>query len=357
MAIRAETDITLTRVDDGAAGSVGPAGPQGPQGETGPQGPQGIQGEQGEQGPQGDEGPQGPQGPQGPAGSAGISVTDVKTQYYLSSSDTTPPAADSPDWSDTPQAFVSGQYYWTRDYITYSDSTTSTSTPVYNQGLTLANEYAITANEAAQEANGFATTALNSLSEVEKVVDVLGWISQHGQYTLTEDNDVVPGKYYFALSGTTYSVVNNPSGDPNAQGWYELTNVDTAISNYVASHLALDSSGLWLQTDNVSSKLLLSSTDGLVIYGANGPLAKYGTDAVIGNENGFHITIDGTEIGFYQVAQKVAYINGNKLYITQSVVLQQMDVGTPVADGGLGQWSWKVHEVNGANNLYLKWLG
>ena len=24
---------------------------------------------------------------------------------------------------------------------------------------------------------------------------------------------------------------------------------------------------------------------------------------------------------------------------------------------GKGQWSWKVHEYNGENNLYLKWLG
>lgn len=349
MAIRAETDITLTRVDDGEAGAAGPAGANGATFIPSVNGSGDISWTN-------DGGLPNPatQNIMGPPGSSGVSVTDVKTQYYLSTSDSAPTGGS---WDDTPQAFASGQYYWTRDYITYSDSTTSTSTPVYNQGLTLANEYAITANDAAQEASGFATTALNSLSEVEKVVDVLGWISQHGQYTLTDDNEVVPGKYYFTLSGTTYTVVNNPSGDPNSQGWYELTNVDTAISNYVASHLALDSSGLWLQTDNVSSKLLLSSTDGLVIYGDNGPLAKYGTDAVIGNENGFHITIDGTEIGFYQAAQKVAYINGNKLYITQSVVLQQMDVGTPVADGGLGQWSWKVHEVNGQNNLYLKWLG
>ena len=211
---------------------------------------------------------------------------------------------------------------------------------------------AIQAQQSADSASASATNALNSLSEVEKVVDVLGWVSQHGQYALTDDTEVVSGKYYFTLSGATYTVVSNPTGDPSAQGWYELNNVDAAISNYVASHLALDSSGLWLQTDNVASKLLLSNTDGLVIYGENGPLAKYGTDAVIGDESAFHIKIDGTEIGFYQAAQKVAYINGNKLYITQSVVLQQMDVGDTN-----GQWSWKIHPVNGRNNMYLKWLG
>ena len=48
--IRAENDITLVRVDDGADGV------QGPQGERGPQGEQGIQGEQGPQGPKGEDG-------------------------------------------------------------------------------------------------------------------------------------------------------------------------------------------------------------------------------------------------------------------------------------------------------------
>lgn len=335
MAVRAETDITLTRVDDGTSPSASVV-------KVGDTATITIT----------DSG--GTTTASISDGTSGVSITDVKTQYYLSTSDSSPSGGS---WDDTPQVFESGKYYWTRDYITYSDSTTSTSTPVYNRGLTYACEYAESASDAADSANLSASTALNSLSEVEKVVDVLGWISQHGQYALTADTDVVEGKYYFVLNGTQYEVVSNPTGDPSAQGWYELTDVDTAISNYVSSHLALDSSGLWLQTDNVASKLLLSNTDGLVIYGDNGPLAKYGTDAVIGTESGFHIKIDGTEIGFYQAAQKVAYINGNKLYITQSVVLQQMDVGTPTADGGLGQWSWKVHDVNGANNLYLKWLG
>lgn len=343
MTVRAETQIDLARVDDGAAGQNGATFT--PSVDV-----------DGDISWTNDGGLPNPptQNIMGPPGTSGPTITDVKTQYYLSTSDSTPTGGS---WSDTPQAFNSGMYYWTREYTSYSDSTSSTSTPVYNQGLTMANEYAMTASDAASEAQDSATNALNSLSEIEKVVDVLGWISQHGEYALTDDTEVTEGKYYFSYDGTSYEVIQNPTGDPNAQGWYELTDVDTAISNYVASHLAIDSSGLWLQTDGVSSKILLSSADGLVIYGSNGPLAKYGTDAIIGKEDGFHIQISGSEIGFYQVDQKVAYISGDRLYITQSVVLQQMDVGTPVAKGGLGQWSWKVHDVNGQNNLYLKWLG
>lgn len=89
-------------------------------------------------------------------------------------------------------------------------------------------------------------------------------------------------------------------------------------------------------------------------------IATYGINTIIGNQNDFHIQIDGTELGFYQAENKVAYINNNQLYITQSVVLQQMDLGTPVSKGGLGQWSWKVHangQTPSRNNLNLKWIG
>lgn len=287
---------------------------------------------------------------------------------------------------DTVQVRVSGGKAWL-----YGNATAPpTDDTVANKGVMLAtdaNELAASASKAAAEAWGFAedarsaaviaethadeakdsadaanvaaTSALTGLSIVEDVVGVLNWVSTHATYQLTSDDSVIEGKWYFTYDAVNnrYEVVNNPAGDPSAQGYYEIVSIDEAVQDYLTSHVALNSQGLWLQTDNVASKLLLSSVDGLVIYGDNGPLAKYGTNAIIGDEGGFHITIDSTEIGFYQAAQKVAYINGNKLYITQSVVLQQMDVGTQVAEGGLGQWSWKVHEVNGQNNLYLKWFG
>ena len=254
-----------------------------------------------------------------------------------------------------------------------------------------AQQSADSAQYSALSANASANSALNQLSEVEKVVDVLTWITEHGEYAETSDTEVAQGKYYFEpiapsaeeayaelldendteitdadsetiLAFNQYDfIVVNPTGNenPSEMGWYELVSVDDAISNYVSSHLALDSSGLWLQTDGVESKVLLSADEGLVLYGSQGQaLAKYGEGAIIGDENSFHVMITSQRLSFYRDStNEVAYISGDKLYITQSVVLQQMDVGTPTSNGGLGQWSWKVHEVNGANNLYLKWLG
>ena len=239
----------------------------------------------------------------------------------------------------------------------YAEDAGTTLTGIYQD----AEDAKTNANIAQQSAE----TAVSQLSIVENVVGVLDLVSKNGTYEVTQDTEVVPDKWYFTRSGTSpnyvYTVVNNPSGDPNAQGWYELTGIDEAIRNYVSSQLFVDNSGLWLKTAGMQTKVLLSATDGVVLYGTDGTVVgKYGATAQIGDSAGFHIEMDGTELGFYQGTRKVAYISNNQLYITQSVVLQQMDLGTPVNAGGLGQWSWKIHpngQTPSRNNLNLKWIG
>lgn len=271
------------------------------------------------------------------------------------------------------------------------------------------------AKTSAESATQSADIAFKQLSIVENVVGVLDLISEHGDYQVTTDTEVVPDKWYFTRSGTApnyvYAIVPSPAGDPSAEGWYELTGIQEAIQNYVSSQLVVDTDGLWLKTAGMQTKVLLSSTDGVVLYGTGGEIVgKYGATAQIGDAGGFHIdmgvwykltedtAIDPTktyytrsgidpnytytkvdspvvadigtyyeqmpaELGFYEKSKKVAYINNDQLYITKTVVLQQMELGTPVAQGGadaLGQWSWKVHpnkQTPRRNNLNLKWNG
>lgn len=229
-----------------------------------------------------------------------------------------------------------------------------------------AQESANGAVDSANTAYKASVSALDHLSIVEDVVGVLDLISQHGTYALTTDTTVQENKWYFEKSGTgtdeKYSVVTPSEGDdPSDEGWYELVEIDTAVQNYVSSHLALTGEGLYLQTDGVSTRLLLSPNDGLVVMGTNGPLAKYGSNTLIGDETAFHITINGEKLGFWKDANtEVAYVMHDKLYITKSIVLQRMDVGQSIEDNGLGQWTWKVHankETAPRNNLSLKWLG
>lgn len=216
-----------------------------------------------------------------------------------------------------------------------------------------------------------------------------------------------------------YTEVENPTGNPQSQGYYENTNwgyfeldgIDSTIQNYVSSHLVLAGNSLFLQTDegDGSTRLELNTQNGMTLYDQTGnQVAQYGANTIIGNTNTFGIKIgespdyiltndtaiipskkyyersgSGTtadpyvytlvdnpvvadigtyyenvlELGFYQEGERVAYINNNSLYITQTVVLQEMHLGERVENGGLGQWSWCVHPIGGQNNLYLKWLG
>ena len=216
----------------------------------------------------------------------------------------------------------------------------------------------------ASTANAYANSALDQLNIVQDVVGVLDLLSANATYQLTADTAIEPGKWYFTRSGTSpdyvYTVVQYPDV-ADIGTYYEMVSIDSAVQNYVTSKLTVTSQGLWVQEPTMQTKILLSATDGVVLYGPNGTIiGKYGSTAQIGDSAGFHIEMDGTELGFYQASRKVAYISNNQLYITQSVVLQQMDLGITVNDGGLGQWSWKVH-ANGdnpaRNNLNLKWIG
>lgn len=207
--------------------------------------------------------------------------------------------------------------------------------------------------------------------------------------------------------GNYYEYTNSPA----MHNYYELVSIDDAIQNYVSSHLVLVGNSLYLQTDEGegSTRLELNTQNGMTLYDQTGnPVAQYGANTIIGNTNTFGIKIgesptyiltddtaiipnkkyyersgSGTiadpyvytlvdnpvvadigtyyenvlELGFYQEGERVAYINNNSLYITQTVVLQEMHLGERIENGGLGQWSWCVHQIGGLNNLYLKWLG
>lgn len=231
-----------------------------------------------------------------------------------------------------------------------------------NTSLTAIYADAENAATAASQANVYASSAIEQIGVIQDVVGVLDLLSTNATYQLTTDAAVVPGKWYFTRSGTSpdyvYTVVTSPV-DADLSTYYELVSIDQAVQSYITSRLAVTSAGLWIQDPSMTTKILLSATDGVVLYGPTGTIiGKYGSTAQIGDAASFHIEMDGTELGFYQATRKVAYISNQQLYITQSVVLQQMDLGTTVADGGLGQWSWKVHpNANGDNNLNLKWVG
>ena len=241
-----------------------------------------------------------------------------------------------------------------------------------------------------------ASLALSQLGIVEDIVGVLDLVSKNGLYELTDDIAIEEDKWYFEVEGTA---VVDPSGNPNQQNLYELVNniysltndtsvvtgktyytltssvvlnptlddiedyyelidIADAIQDYVSSHITLVDGTLYLQNGETRLSLSTNANEGLTFYNNGQPVARYGTTAIIGDQTGFHIEISSTELSFFQGSRKVAYVSNNQLYITQSVVLEQMQLGQTVAEGGIGQWVWKVHpNADGLNNLNLKWNG
>ena len=257
---------------------------------------------------------------------------------------------------------------------------------------------AATAQTDAQTAQHFADVAYNSateaiyqLSVVEDIIGVLDLIANHGVYALTQDTEINADKWYFTVTGTA---VVSPTGNPYQQGWYEesggvyfltedttvqvgttyytitaspviaptvddigtyyeLIDIDNAIQNYVSSHLVLVNDTLSLQNGPTKVSLSTNAANGLTFYNDGQQIAQYGAAATIGDPANYHIVIENNRLSFFSDAvTEVAYIDGDQLYIAKSVVIEQMDVGD-----SHGQWSWKIHQVNGSNNLYLKWLG
>lgn len=160
----------------------------------------------------------------------------------------------------------------------------------------------------AERATSYANDSLSQLSVVEDVVGTLNWITTHATYKLTTDTEVHAGKWYFTKSGDTYNVVTNPTGNPSAQGWYEVDTIDEAVSNYVASHLALTDAGLWVTKDNQAYKILLAN-DGMKVYDSTGHLVS---------TFGESITFDSS---------RAQYIGSSTTYITFNPTNDQIIIG------------------------------
>ena len=165
------------------------------------------------------------------------------------------------------------------------------------------------AQDSAGEAFDSAQSALAQLGFIEDVVGVLNWISEHATYVQTTDTEVEPGKFYFSKSGDIYSFVVNPTGNPAQQGWYEVDDIDDTVSNYVASHLVLTNSGLYVISDSSKYRVLLAS-DGMKVYDPSGNLVStFGESIEFSSSRVQYIGNEDTFVAFFpQSGQTAAHV-------------------------------------------------
>lgn len=150
------------------------------------------------------------------------------------------------------------------------------------------------------------------------------------------------------------------AGDDNQYFWLTETGTDTGahVTEIPREDFLTDPANgggnLLVRSNGVAvryglSELTSFGANGVTIFGPDGsPVANYGATTVIGDANGFHVEVSGNKIAFFEGETEVAYINNNRLYISQSVVLDEMQVGE-------SKWSWKLDKND--YSIYLKWIG
>ena len=131
-------------------GEKGETGPQGEKGETGEQGEQGIQGEKGETGATGEK------------GDTGIGVSELVSEYYLSTSNET---QEGGEWTENQSEWEDGKYFWTRSKISWTDGTITYTTPILAEGINNANQSSSTAQQLIAEQKILTDSINNTVSE------------------------------------------------------------------------------------------------------------------------------------------------------------------------------------------------
>lgn len=153
---------TVTTYSDGATKESKATCIQGAKGEAGASG---TDGKDGTNGKDGKDGVDGKDGEKGDTGATGKGIKSIQDQYYLSDSNTTQTGGT---WKNTQDPWVSGKYIWTRSHITWSDNTTTDTTPVLASALNTANE---TAKDTANNLNNNYYTKTQTDSQITQKAD------------------------------------------------------------------------------------------------------------------------------------------------------------------------------------------
>lgn len=169
---------------------------------------------------------------------------------------------------------------------------------VARQAAESAQTDAARAKSAADGASEYAARAFGNLSTVQSITETLTWITQHGTMTLTSDVALDPTHVYFVqdaggdyvVGGVTYAIVTEP--DVADIGTYYVLSIDESLNNYVGTHLALTSEGLWLVPEAGGNKVLIATG------GVGHTYEDAGTYIIDGSGNVLaSFRADGTTIG------------------------------------------------------------
>lgn len=139
---------------------------------------------------------------------------------------------------------------------------------------------------------------LKGLALAQNVIGTLAWITAHSKVT-TDQTPVSEKAYYIKNQDGTYTIVTDTTGKiPVSEGWYEM---DEAMENYIALHLAMTNDGLVVTKDNSKWKVLVKDNGIDIIDGTGGlnkVVASYGSGISFDSTRQFTIGNNNTYITF-----------------------------------------------------------
>ena len=105
-------------------------------------------------------------GEKGNTGDTGKGVREVVAQYYLSTSNTSQTGGS---WTETQPAYQEGYYYWTRTKITWTDNTTTYTTPILVEEINSLNQSVASLNVRAGSIESTVSTKVGNNEVISKI--------------------------------------------------------------------------------------------------------------------------------------------------------------------------------------------
>lgn len=239
----------------------------------------------------------GSKGDKGDTGEAGKGIASTVVEYQVSASGTVIPTGE---WTSTvPETTAEMPYLWSRTVFTYTDDTTSIS---YAVGSTPDGLLEIVNGEISDVRSEFKATTDSISGEVSSVTTKL--------YDLSSQVNTNTSSFQQFADSINATIINTMVGSGE---WAGLTEEMTAIKA-TATGLSMDVSKVTQNLDGFMAEYhtyFTATADGLQI-------SKSGSE--------FATLLSDTKLSFTQSGEEVAYIQYNKLYITEAWVKSGLSI-------------------------------
>ena len=317
-------------------------------------------------------------GETGPAGTAGTGVSSIVRQYAISTSQTTAPTSG---WSTTPPAYVSGSYYWERDYITWTTGKITATDGVLSKGLNSANSTALDAKTNASTANANASTALTKATNANNKMHYATCSTAGATAakvatlnpstdTLTLTNGVsVSVKFTYANTanaptlnvGGTYAKPIYTNGGQQSAYWQAWQSV---LFTYDGSYWRVASEPVYaskVTVGNSAENHVYIDSDGVNIRDGETTLASFtASKATIGQTGSINAQIDNDSFDIYDGStsyMSMGYIqatgySANKVIGVQSLGKKPLVLSTACDING--DYSWSEQTRSGAISSWVQ---